>query len=339
MLRGHACLESEIRGLKSRDAFTLIELLVVIAIIGILIALLLPAVQTAREAARRAQCCNHLKQISLAAINHESTYEHFPTGGWGYIWVGDPDRGFGRKQPGGFFYNCLPFMEQETLHDLGEGETNSSIKSQRALAMIQTPLSTLVCPSRRRSGVYPVRGNRDWMVNTTKPDDLNFGWFRSCYTVNGGTEMKFWGTGPGSWSAAAAGQGFQSEAELAKANGLSYQRSMVTSAQIIDGTSNTYLVGEKYLNPDNYFTGEDYTDDEPALGADDFDLHSWTSHQPMQDQPGVTHFWTFGSVHNGGFHVAFCDGSVRMINYMIELETHERLGDRRDRKPVDASKY
>ena len=99
-------------------AFTLVELLVVIAIIGILIALLLPAVQAAREAARRMQCTNNLKHMALAALNHENTVKHFPSGGWGFNWVGDPDRGFDRGQPGGFFYNILPFMEWKGIHDM-----------------------------------------------------------------------------------------------------------------------------------------------------------------------------------------------------------------------------
>ncbi len=106
---------------RSLPGFTLVELLVVIAIIGILIALLLPAVQAAREAARLLQCKNNVKQMALACLSHEETHGHLPASGWGYRWAGDPDKGFGSDQPGGWHYNILPFMEQATLHDLGKG--------------------------------------------------------------------------------------------------------------------------------------------------------------------------------------------------------------------------
>ena len=93
------------------------ELLVVIAIIGVLVGLLLPAIQAAREAGRRLTCSSHLKQLALGMIVHENSLKFFPTGGWGCQWTGDADRGFDKRQPGGWTYNVLPFIEQRSLHD------------------------------------------------------------------------------------------------------------------------------------------------------------------------------------------------------------------------------
>ena len=106
---------------SNKLGFTLVELLVVISIIGLLISLLLPAVQAAREAARQTQCKNNIKQLALGCLNHETINGRYPTGGWNWRWTGDADRGTDCMQPGGWIYNVLPFIEQQSLHDMGAG--------------------------------------------------------------------------------------------------------------------------------------------------------------------------------------------------------------------------
>ena len=143
---------------KRQRAFTLVELLVVIAIIGILVALLLPAVQSAREAARRNQCLNNVAQIAKGFALHESSYQTFPTGGWGWRWSGDADRGYNRSQPGGWAFNILEYIEEKTTRAIGKtgnradaSVTKNNLNKNRAAV----PINIYVCPSRRNSKRYP----------------------------------------------------------------------------------------------------------------------------------------------------------------------------------------
>ena len=142
------------RSSKSVRGFTLVELLVVIAIIGILISLLLPAVQAAREAARRAQCVNNLKQLALGCLNHESAVKALPSGGWGSLAMGHPDAGVGITQPGGWLFNILPYIEESTLYKQQQGLTGTALQSA-AKAVAMTPLNCMYCPSRRPVQTYP----------------------------------------------------------------------------------------------------------------------------------------------------------------------------------------
>ena len=134
---------------KSSQGFTLVELLVVIAIIGVLVALLLPAVQAAREAARNAQCKNNVKQIALAMINFESTHKKFPSGGWGFRWMGDPDRGVGKAQPGGWVYQAAPYFEAGNITSIGAGLGDTREKYDALAEQRSVVIPSFNCPSRR----------------------------------------------------------------------------------------------------------------------------------------------------------------------------------------------
>lgn len=174
------------RTTRSNRGFTLVELLVVIAIIGILIALLLPAVQAAREAARRSQCKNHLKQVALAAANHEGVHKHLPVGGWGWKWSGDPDKGYGEDQPGGWYFNSLDFLELSNIREVGsDGNPNMVTNDQMVNGALRmaTPVSFFVCPSRRTSDTYPYDHEALINVAVTNGQSLVA---RNDYAANGG---------------------------------------------------------------------------------------------------------------------------------------------------------
>ncbi len=99
------------------------------------------------------QCANNVKQLAFAALNHESAITFYPTGGWDKVWLGHPDRGFGKSQPGGWIYNILPFIEQQALHDLGAAGSGMTIQDANA-QRVSTPLPGLNCPSRRPAALY-----------------------------------------------------------------------------------------------------------------------------------------------------------------------------------------
>lgn len=346
-------------GKSFRRGFTLVELLVVIAIIGILVGLLLPAVQAARESGRRIQCSNNLKQMGLATHTHLTSVGHMPTNGWGWYWIGDPDKGKGRAQPGGWVYNILPYMEQENLYNLQSGKVGLA-RRQAATQMVQTPLPVMNCPTRRRSKLYPIGSGPETtilkMQQTPMESERHKTGARSDYASNGGdkdcdagfgatvggksTGLKYYGAD--SYQAGTtdlAKSGFDMIADFS--NGVFYPGSQVKQAQIKDGMSNTLLIGEKYVPVNMYETASNSGDNESMYIGDNADNTRWTgpSYLPQQDAlVGANIFKNFGSAHSGNFNVVLCDGSVRPISYSIDGVVWQRLGNRRDGLVIDMSR-
>ena len=241
------------------------------------------------------------------------------------------------------------------MHDLGmgTGTWSSAAKLAANLQRLATPLDAFYCPSRRVTKTYPYTSSAGGCINVSPKPPTVVG--RSDYAANGGDTYTSPSSGGPAWSSYSNSEGGpndQSQVEnppgqmtanarttfagVAKAsNGIVYCGSLIKPADVTDGTSNTYLLGEKYVNPDTIETGGDYGDNEAALIGDNEDTTRWTYISPLPDTPGNVSRALFGSAHTDVFNMAFCDGSAQGINYMIDPDVHRSLGNRKDDKPVD----
>lgn len=316
----HRTVERHARVRQGRAGFTLVELLVVLAVIGMLLALVLPAIQSAREAARRTQCRNNLRQIGLGVMNHESATGRFPSNGWGELWVGEPDRGTDRNQPGGWIYNLLGYIDQDHVR-----RADPSARDQ-----IRQPL--FECPSRpggtlapRSPTVGPLR-NSTWTPTVAKSDyAINAGEFivpnfDGPATLAEGDDPVFpwlWGVWDFQWF-----------------DGVSYLRSEVRLSDVTDGTSNTYLVGEKEVSTSGYGTAAYYGHNKSLYSGGGFDTNRLTVSNPVPDRDFTNVLYVFGSAHPTVCHFVLCDGSVRPVSYQIDAAVHRHLGRRNDGQTI-----
>ncbi len=270
--------------------FTLVELLVVIAIIGVLVALLLPAVQAAREAARRMQCQNNLKQIGLAAHNHHDTLGYLPGAGsdgptkdccnadnrLGWSWA---------------FY-LTPYMEQSAVFDT----TNNSV-------VAMTYINNYFCPTRRAPGVYGSSAKNDYAGNGGSEKLAN-----KLATTNDGTMVR-------QYALPKAGLPADMRPDNRRRLG-----------DIVDGLSNTLLVAEKQVHPTTWGSagGDNEAWNNPGWDEDIVRFGDKLPEPDMKhpDKSQGSHWSTrFGSSHPSGVQGVRADGSVHFIPYTIDA-TH-----------------
>jgi prepilin-type N-terminal cleavage/methylation domain-containing protein len=331
------------------SAFTLVELLVVIAIIGILVALLLPAVQAAREAARRTKCTNNLKNLTLGILNYESTHGNLPSSGWAGEWSGDPDRGAGAKQPGSWVFAILPFIEQVQLADMGSGVTGSA-RTDQLVQRDATPLEVFNCPSRRAGGPYPNaysyqarNGDGNGGVTSYRIGQMA----RSDYAISVGDQAAYddhcLGSSPRDYATARSATFPPRHQNF---TGITFCGSAVKIREVVDGLSNTLCLGERFVPPEYHETGQWIADDWTMYAGFQDDLVRSTfydgrntTHTPVADSQDITDTkaWPlertrelFGGPHPGGCLTSMCDGSVTLTTFDVEGEAFRQLGHRSD---------
>ncbi|HEV3258319.1 MAG TPA: DUF1559 domain-containing protein [Gemmataceae bacterium] len=355
-----------------RAGFTAVELLVVIAIIGALIALLLPAVQKARESANRIACANNLKQIGLALHGFHDTHGRFPTApGYGTDQIGRYGISYGpdgtphgvRYQIAGWGYQILPFLEQEALYngsDCVDADGNTTTPAQAANVfplsaryfpagsydvrvykamrgpISSTPVKTYYCPSRRPPRLYGIplpKSTSDYAAAAPGavpiPRNPNTGTYLGCYDI--------FGVGDGRHGV------------------ISVRATPVTFASILDGTSQTMAVAEKFMRPRDY--GDCCGDGFGIFASAHIASVRSTAYfnddgndvpNPAHDTDHAKTLFTFGyvdwsyhfgSAHPSGMNAAFADGSVHHIRYGIDPQVFNQLGRRDDGQSISADDY
>ena len=313
--------------------FTLVELLVVITIIGILIALLLPAVQAAREVARRAQCSNNLKQVVLAMHTFHAAHGFFPLG-----MSGQMANGYDGSRPDlppltgeiSWFPYILPHIEQQSLYDSFPATSwNVPYLSTECCGLWPkwyTVVSSMMCPS------DPANPKVRCLSGAQRtPDGIPTQGFHGNYVMCSGDTI---------YNPASDPQGL-------KLNGMFFPKSQITFAAIFDGASNTLMAAELILSPDRtthdvrgrYYNSREgsclfstlYPPNTP-IG----DVRPWCDDLPgfAPCGPGGAYIQSARSYHPGGVSAAMADGSVHFISNYIDSETFHRLGNRRDGLPV-----
>ena len=291
------------RYIRRRIAFTLVELLVVITIIGILIALLLPAVQSAREAARRMSCANNFKQVGLAMHNYHTAHQCFPPGmirpGWGW---------------GAFI---LPYLEQQAAHEgiHFDGDSYFDPGSTREMAALH--IEAYLCPSDPQGGELVACCS--WGTNGSDPDED----VRQSNMV-GVADSEDW-----------TYDGIRPH-ELAQADGVMAAADGCRIARIKDGTSNTLMIGEVTGKGPGTYRGHFWVQ-WALLDTRDGINGPFTVPGGNWPSSGGLRETGFSSFHPGGCNFVFCDGSVHFMSESIAHDVLAKLTTRAGGEPISGS--
>jgi hypothetical protein len=325
-----------------------------------LVALLLPAVQAAREAARRTQCKNHVKQIMVAMHNHVDTFGVFPSGGiapWPHLkdYTTPSGKPFGPERQGlSWAFQILPFMEGGSTYAAAASNPNST-RAQLTAILDETSISEYNCPSRRGPTRHPSFATQlmDYAAAQADISRSAFGDEVFDRIRDRACSLKWiWGgagdhqptpakqiTSPGGYTGyfgVIVRSNYFAPHPPDKAVKGFY--SPINFAKIEDGSSKTLVIGEKRLRPSQYETG-DWHDDKGWADGWDPDVMRYTLCPPTQDQesPGADPNFgnTFGSAHPAGFNAGMADGSVQTLTVNIDLELFNRLGHRSDGEVVN----
>lgn len=319
---------------RNRKAFTLVELLVVIAIIGILVALLLPAVQKAREAAQRLQCSNNLRQITFATLNYESNRKKLPAGGY----FGNSER----NDRGTIMIYLLPYIEEQAMYDAFDFNTVTDNQKLPNGALIkQQTISPYLCPSSGDQQTY-VHGHAKGLGLPSVPSNYGassgptkrgnngahscqlFSRWNNSFRVNG-KDMSETGTG---------GSGTD------KFAGVFHRRGkQVKLREVKDGLSKTIFIGETLAQCSMHVrNGWAMTNNGQGLFTTLIPLN-WENCDDESKQ-GCYHPWNwnaelgFKSKHAGGVQFGYGDGSVHMLETGIDPYVLNLLGHKDDGVPI-----
>lgn len=315
-------------GRRSPRGFSLMELLMVIFVIGLLLALLIPAVQQSRAAARRAQCLNNLKQIGLALHNYHDVYRSLPSG---YITSLPEDVNATERSHWGWGALILPYLEQLSRYQTLQPDTrllHENLTTSDGIAALTSPIPIYRCPSDSAPGT-----NHFNEALADNPSDPASAWYNRFVTSNGTDRIAI----STSNYVMVACSSISTTPPVdpnpyGPASGVEYQNSHVSFADVTDGTSNTFLIGERAFQVDNLtmgaanalgFSSQVNTSGSSAgikaagmsvLGIANRGIN-WTSDDRVHSPRG------FYSNHVGGAHFLFCDGSVRFISENIEYNS------------------